>query len=518
MTSVDVTAKFEIPDGEKVSDTTVIVAKVQDPDEVGIDKVEFYLDDKLVATDTSTPYTFDWDTLAGDEGRHTVSAIVFDSKGKTAKIKATYVVDNELDKGADAHADTALGALKDGKIDLAAKYARRSLKIEPKNVKAARALCGIYRHSGDLEKALAVVKDLEIPPGEIALRREIIALHIAMADASDGSEAYLEHAAKAVAVQEELSKALVAASKDTPLERGDALGGVGRWAEALASYDRAGTPGEAPPAAVNRQILALIHLNKLSDAGEILNQLQRAKKGDDTTKLLRGYHLLASHRLDEALPILDEQAQKGAPAALVLAAYANMAAKKTAEARRLAEEAASVGSTMPEALLVSAYFLADPSDAAKQASRALAADPSRAEPYVYRGYQALLGRDPKRFQIADSWFQFALKRDPNNGQALLATALCYMAQNRNNEAEPLLAQLIKQEPKAPDALVAASTNDLILQKTAKVNAYLEQARKSDPTRWPDSIPPKLTDLLGRAFRYRFSPNISPQTLFPAENP
>ncbi len=52
-------------------------------DDTGITKVEFYVDDILYATDTTTPYGITWDVAADtmSEGKHTVSALAYDAAG-----------------------------------------------------------------------------------------------------------------------------------------------------------------------------------------------------------------------------------------------------------------------------------------------------------------------------------------------------------------------------------------------------------------------------------------------------
>src|SRR5436190_25281 len=102
------TIKFVLADGAKLSDTAAIVAKVTPDGDVGIEKVEFAVDDQLKASDQSTPYSFDWDTLEEKEGEHTIVATAFDAKGRTARAKITITIDNDLAKGADYHAAAAL--------------------------------------------------------------------------------------------------------------------------------------------------------------------------------------------------------------------------------------------------------------------------------------------------------------------------------------------------------------------------------------------------------------------------
>src|SRR5262249_26294335 len=73
------TVKFVLEDGAKVSDRATITVKAATPDDSGIEKVEFYVDNKLRFTDTSVPYEYEWDTLADTEGTHAIKAIAFDA-------------------------------------------------------------------------------------------------------------------------------------------------------------------------------------------------------------------------------------------------------------------------------------------------------------------------------------------------------------------------------------------------------------------------------------------------------
>lgn len=50
-------------------------------DNIGVTKVEFYVDNVLEATDTSPPYTFSWNTAATSNGSHTVTAKAYDAAG-----------------------------------------------------------------------------------------------------------------------------------------------------------------------------------------------------------------------------------------------------------------------------------------------------------------------------------------------------------------------------------------------------------------------------------------------------
>jgi len=79
-------------DGATVSGTVNVAANASD--DGGIVKVEFYVDGFLKLTDTSTPYTFPWDTMTIGNGSHTISAKAYDIVGKTATDTITVTVNN----------------------------------------------------------------------------------------------------------------------------------------------------------------------------------------------------------------------------------------------------------------------------------------------------------------------------------------------------------------------------------------------------------------------------------------
>ena len=66
-------------DGATVSGTTSVTASASD--NAGVTKVELYLDNTLQSSDTSSPYSFSWDTTAVANDAHTLSAKAYDAAG-----------------------------------------------------------------------------------------------------------------------------------------------------------------------------------------------------------------------------------------------------------------------------------------------------------------------------------------------------------------------------------------------------------------------------------------------------
>lgn len=63
-------------------------------DVVGREKVEFYVDDTLRSTDTSPPYTYDWNTVLETDGAYTLKAIAYDTAGNQGSDEISVTVDN----------------------------------------------------------------------------------------------------------------------------------------------------------------------------------------------------------------------------------------------------------------------------------------------------------------------------------------------------------------------------------------------------------------------------------------
>ncbi|MDZ4263763.1 MAG: Ig-like domain-containing protein [Pseudomonadota bacterium] len=78
--------------GTIVRGTTAVTAIATD--DVGVARVDFYLDGTLKATDTTSAYSFVWDTTGGSDGPHTILAKAYDGAGNSASHSISVIVDN----------------------------------------------------------------------------------------------------------------------------------------------------------------------------------------------------------------------------------------------------------------------------------------------------------------------------------------------------------------------------------------------------------------------------------------
>jgi thermitase len=81
-------------DGATVSGTVTV--SVTATDNVGVVKVELYLDGQLFATDIVAPFSFAWNTAQAADGAHTLKAVAYDAAGNSGASPAvTVTVQNQ---------------------------------------------------------------------------------------------------------------------------------------------------------------------------------------------------------------------------------------------------------------------------------------------------------------------------------------------------------------------------------------------------------------------------------------
>ncbi|HUP31586.1 MAG TPA: S8 family serine peptidase [Gaiellaceae bacterium] len=78
-TSPPTTSITSPSDGATVSGTITVQASASD--DVGVARVELYVDGGLVGTDTTSPYTFSWDTTTVANGSHSLQTKAYDAAG-----------------------------------------------------------------------------------------------------------------------------------------------------------------------------------------------------------------------------------------------------------------------------------------------------------------------------------------------------------------------------------------------------------------------------------------------------
>lgn len=105
-TTAPVTAITAPADGATVSGTTSVTASASD--NVGVVKVEFYLDNALKSTVTAAPYSWNWNTTSTANGGHTLASRAYDAANNTG---TSATVTTTVSNVADTTAPSAPSAL-----------------------------------------------------------------------------------------------------------------------------------------------------------------------------------------------------------------------------------------------------------------------------------------------------------------------------------------------------------------------------------------------------------------------
>ena len=79
-------------DGSTVKGTVIVKARATD--NVGVTKVEFYVNGVLKKTDKVAPYRYSWDTGSVANGENTLNARAYDKAGNTGEFAVTVTVNN----------------------------------------------------------------------------------------------------------------------------------------------------------------------------------------------------------------------------------------------------------------------------------------------------------------------------------------------------------------------------------------------------------------------------------------
>ncbi len=84
--------------GDTVYVTGTVEITADASDDVGVKKVEFYVDNALLGEDTSTPFALSWKSTDFDEGAHSLKAIAYDTGGQTATAQLEVTLDHTAPK------------------------------------------------------------------------------------------------------------------------------------------------------------------------------------------------------------------------------------------------------------------------------------------------------------------------------------------------------------------------------------------------------------------------------------
>lgn len=517
----DIKIKTDVMEDAKISDIAKVTAKIDSTEP--IDKVEFRVDDELRYTDTSTPYSYDWDTIADKEGKHTLTVTAFDSNGSTKRFTVNLEVDNDLGLGADALATKAKDALSEKKYDAALLYGRRALKAEPGNIVGSRAIASVYGMRREWGKAIATLDKATGLDSNAPAMNELATYRVQRALDPDNATNFFAELSSANELRRKSTDLALAEIKKTngsdPEAVGDALLQAGRIREAIVEYNKVASKIDAPVSASNRLALAYCLADKPEDALGILRPIQRSKKDDAASRAIIGLAYLRLTQFAEARQAVQADLADQRPASLIIAAFADNALGKSREAAAFAKDAIALLPNAAEAHYAYALSAKDLKDQEREINRTLALNQFQSGPYLDFASRMVISKRADRGEQALNLTDLVLKNEPDSFNAKLMQAQLYIAMNRLNDAATVLNQLgrTRNATSSPDFQLTLAAYWDVKKDGGQVNAALAAARKLDAARFERrGVTPAyaLMTELNRKMFFRSGYFLMPSTLFP----
>lgn len=448
-----------------------------------INQVEFYVNDELRDTDTSTPYEFKLDTISESDGPIKLRFKAYTVESKSGEKSVSVNVDNEVSKGAPYHVDKAVAFLTDGKYAEARDEGRIALKADKQSVDARMALARAYAGLGLFDQAQLQAEEAKsAKPNDPAVLTMLAGINVQRAfrtyarEGTDRKEVLGQIKDSLSAAVENRKQALDSAvdalkpEGDTLIPYADAALRAGRYSAAISALQNAFSRDQKNNAIANRLAYAQIRTNRIKDAMNTLATLKRAGTVD-----AYGFAL-------QAIALADMGDDAGSDAAMrdaVLADSENMGVR-TAQAfialkrgrtdvlSRLSDDLNKEAGQRPDVRYFQMALAAKQQrygDATKAFQVAVLAEPAMADLYVEYANDAVgltqrSNMDDKEkdqhYEEARVYFETALKARPEAAEALSGLAMVAAFQNKAAEAVRYAQAAVQAAPNDAGAHYALS--------------------------------------------------------------
>lgn len=295
-------AKIEVEsvvkDGATISGDAVLRARVTSTEPVT--QVEFYVNDDLRDTDTSTPYEFRLDTLSENDGPIRITFAAYNSAGQSAKKSVRLTIDNGVSKGAAFHVAAAEDHVANSRWDAAILSGRIALKADEKSNAARMLLARAFQGKGEFDQAQRYAEDvLAAEPGNVAAANLVSTLKVRTA-----FRTFVREGSSSTSAVEQISNALKGAvqQRRKTVDAGIEAASLGSTEERIAAADAAirgyrfalalerlqplQVPQAGNAAVANRIAFAQLRLSRPQAAAQTLLELARRGTPDAVSHAL----------------------------------------------------------------------------------------------------------------------------------------------------------------------------------------------------------------------------------------
>lgn len=466
--------------GSTVSDVVEIRVTASEP----LKRLEFLLDGTLVGSDTSTPYTWTWDTLSVEEGEHTLTLRAIDMNDRVASTEVRYVVDNGLSRGGQFYLESARQQIASQQWSEAVKSARRAVRLLPEDGQAhsllAQAWLGVSDWAKALESAERAVK-LSPSAETFGLLAEA-QVRMAFSQPTDDEKRFssLQSAVESALRAGELRLS----SAKTPVEKARALASLGKLEEAATAYLQAGNTPQNHLSAARCYLLA----GRWQDADRMCNLAERRAADKTTVGIYRALVLAMRARTGDSRTTLEKLEENEQTRLLIALARADVALRemKPPEALRLLVSLPQEGSGELDTLLMTGFAEARDFPRAEDHFRnALVRNPLNWQALAQKGYESLAVGS---IVNAHRYFSLAARIRPDDAWVLCGLALC--EQNRGRAVE-LAQRAVRQAPSDPWAFVVLSSVQWRAGQTEEAMRTIKRAYEMDRENYNIGAPPDV---------------------------
>lgn len=475
-----------------------------------VTNVEFYVGDDLRATDESTPYQFDLDTLEEPQGKLSVTFAAYNAEGESVKQKVDLQIDNGFSKGVKFHVDQSKELLKTSKFDAAIQSCRIALKIEPKNNSARLAMAQANFAKGIMDVAQKFAEDVATDdPSNTEAKALITAISLKKVFSASGDDtvSIIQGALKTASKNQfdllnSLADSAGEPTGDNMIKFVDAQLAAHRYNRAITALNTVFSTDQSDSEIANRLAFAQLRSARFSDLGKTILLHKRFGEPDAYFFAVEAIYLqmMGDNTKSEAAEreaLLSDPTNK---AVKFSQAYLALARTKMAVVNSLTSEIDNISPNDPMNgyyKTISAYYNRDMDSARYAFQTSVLANPANYDLFIERGNQQIqsaysLGltgsAKTDQFLIAEAFYKAALDARPESFEALTALCIVNLLMDKNQEAVNYGRGAAAAAPEYGVAHFALATAYRATNNSTGANAAMKSAGEVDPRLKGRSVP------------------------------
>lgn len=470
--AADIKFTTSLKDGDRLSG--VVVLQVTIESSASINSVEFYVNDQLRGTDSSTPYEFTIDTLTEKEGGYSIEIAAYASDGSSKKLKLNLTIDNELGKGAAFHLDNATRFLNNSKWTDAIGAARVALKADEGSVPARLVLARAFLGRGILDEAQKWAEDamlLEESPESCELVAGILVERAFKVSAFGGDKKeqlkqMFDDLKGAVTnkrrAMELRIRAVGAETDENRVRLADLHMASNEFSTAIRLLRKNYNEFEPDISIAGRLMFASMRSGRMNDVAKILANVEKRSAKDAMLSSLESVGYAYYRHYEKAADALKTAILSDPDSSSVMTASAFLAVRKN-DTRAIASQIQQMikkNITDPEVfyyLSLLQFWTGDYVNSRENFKKAVTQNPLFVDAYIQRGFDALNTALTPAFaadkeyllEMALGYMEVARLARPDSAEALNGTALVLLYQGKDKEGLAMAGAAANAGPEYP---------------------------------------------------------------------